>query len=82
MITLPTLYQGTLKERFSRAPYIQYNRGDNWGLVGFDRALTEEDIAHVKENLKTLSSKEVTWSIPDGNACLDPVLVYCLIGQS
>ena len=68
-------FKGTLKERFSRAPFIQYNRGDNWGLVGFDKTLTEEDIAHVKQNLKTLSSNEVTWSVPEGKVwCFFPFI--------
>lgn len=45
---------------------MKYTKGDNWGLVGFDKALSEEDISYVKEHIKTLSSKEVTWNIPDG----------------
>jgi lupus La protein len=55
-----------LQERFSRAPYIQHNRGDDWGLVGFDKTLAEDEIAYVKENLKTLDSKDITWSTPEG----------------
>ena len=58
--------QSPLRERFSRAPFIQYNRGDDHGLVGFDNVLSDEDIAFVKETLKTLNSKDLTWSIPDG----------------
>ena len=42
---------------------MKYTKGDDWGLVGFDKALSEEDIAYVKEHIKTLSSKEVTWSV-------------------
>ncbi|KAI0369515.1 hypothetical protein BV20DRAFT_1020563 [Pilatotrama ljubarskyi] len=57
--------KGTLKERFARAPFVKYNKGDSWGLVGFDKALSEDDVNYVKENLKTLSGKEITWSIPD-----------------
>ncbi|CAL1698480.1 unnamed protein product [Somion occarium] len=57
--------KGPLKERYTRAPFVKYNKGDTWGLVGFDRALSEEDIAYVKENIKILGSKEVTWTIPD-----------------
>ena len=36
------------------------------GLVGFDKTLAEDEMAFVKENLKTLDSKEVTWSAPEG----------------
>ena len=55
-----------MKERFSRAPFVQFNKGDTWGLVGFDKALDEEEITFVKEHLKTLGSKTVTWTVPDG----------------
>lgn len=60
------LYQGPLKERFSRAPFVQYNKGDTWGLVGFDKSLSEEEISYVKEHIKTLGSKEITWTLPGG----------------
>lgn len=55
-----------MKERFSRAPFVKYTRGESSGLVGFDKALTEDEISYVKETLKTLNGKEVTWNIPDG----------------
>lgn len=58
--------QGPLKERFARAPFVQYNKGDTWGLVGFDKELSEDEVAYVKEHIKTLSSKDVTWVVPDG----------------
>lgn len=61
-----TTFQAPLKERFPRAPFVQYNKGDTWGLVGFDKALNEDEITYVKEHIKTLGSKEVTWSIPEG----------------
>lgn len=64
--------QGTLKERFARVPFVKNTRGESSGLVGFDKALTEDEISYVKEHLKTLSGKEVTWSVPDG-----PSLRYC-----
>ncbi|OBZ74753.1 La [Grifola frondosa] len=57
--------KGTLRERFSRAPFVKYTKGDSWGLVGFDKALSEDEITHVKDSLKTLSGKEVTWTVPD-----------------
>ena len=47
-------------------PFVQYSKGDSWGYVAFDKALTEEDVAYVKEKLGTLSSKPVTWSFLDG----------------
>ncbi|EED82858.1 predicted protein [Postia placenta Mad-698-R] len=57
--------KGTLKERFARVPFVKNTRGESSGLVGFDKALTEDEISYVKEHLKTLSGKEVTWSVPD-----------------
>ena len=58
--------QGPLKERFSRAPFVKYSKGDTSGLVGFDKALSEEDLAYVKEHIATLGSKVVTWEVPSG----------------
>jgi lupus La protein len=60
------LFQDPIKEKFERAPFIKYARGDNSGLVGFQKALSEEEVAYVKENIKTINSKEVTWSLPEG----------------
>ena len=54
-------------------PFVQYGKGDSWGYVAFDKALTEEDVAYVKEKLGTLSSKPVTWSFLDG-AFAPPIL--------
>ncbi len=59
-------FQKPLQERFPRPPFVKYSRGDDWGLVGFDKALTEEDVTFIKENVKTLNSKEVTWSSAEG----------------
>lgn len=53
-----------LKERFSRAPFIKFNKGDDAGLVGFDKALDEEDVAFVKETIPTLNGNPVTWVLP------------------
>ncbi|KAJ2921280.1 hypothetical protein H1R20_g15815, partial [Candolleomyces eurysporus] len=54
-----------LKEKFDgRPPYIKYSRGDDFGLVGFHKALTEEEISSVKELVKKVNEKEVTWSLP------------------
>jgi lupus La protein len=58
--------QNPLRERFARVPYIQFSKGDDFGLIGFDKALTEDEIDFVKTNLKTINSKEVQWSIPEG----------------
>ncbi|OJA15769.1 hypothetical protein AZE42_10620, partial [Rhizopogon vesiculosus] len=55
-----------LRERFARVPYIQFSKGDDFGLVGFDKELTEDEIEFVKTNLKTVNSNEVQWSIPEG----------------
>ncbi len=55
-----------MKERFSRAPFIKYKKGDDFGTVVFDKALSEDDIAFVKEKLKTLNSQEITWTSATG----------------
>ncbi|KZP26565.1 hypothetical protein FIBSPDRAFT_854611 [Athelia psychrophila] len=52
-----------LREHFSRVPFIEYQKGDDAGLVGFDKALSEADIAFVKEHVKTVNDKEVTWVV-------------------
>lgn len=58
--------QRLLRDKFSRAPFIKYTRGDDHGLIGFDKALSDEEVNYVKETLKTLGSKEVTWTTPSG----------------
>jgi lupus La protein len=55
-----------LKERFSRAPFVKFTKGEDTGLVGFDKALDTEDIVFVKEKVPTLNGKPVTWEIPEG----------------
>lgn len=55
-----------LKERFSRAPFVKFTKGDDTGLVGFDKALDDEDVAFVKEKIQTLNGNAVTWEIPEG----------------
>ncbi|KAI0758851.1 hypothetical protein C8Q74DRAFT_1300277 [Fomes fomentarius] len=75
--------KGTLKERFARAPFVKYTRGETWGLVGFDKVLAEDDVQYVRENLTTLGGRDVVWSVPDGQSprccfCLHPVLSSAL----
>ncbi|KAJ2931810.1 hypothetical protein H1R20_g5284, partial [Candolleomyces eurysporus] len=54
-----------LKEKFDgRPPYIKYSRGDDFGLVGFHKALTEDEVSSVRELVKKVNEKEVTWSLP------------------
>lgn len=53
-----------MKERFSRAPFIKFTKGDDAGLVGFDKALDEEDVAFVKEKIPTLNGNPVAWGLP------------------
>ena len=55
-----------LKEHFGRSPFVKYASGDDAGLVGFDRALSEEDIAFVRENVKTINGKPVSWTVAGG----------------
>lgn len=64
--------QDPIKARFDgKAPYIKYARGENSGLVGFYKPLTEDDIAYVKTTITKINSNDVTWSIPTG-ACHPP----------
>ncbi|KAI0262781.1 hypothetical protein BC834DRAFT_844918 [Gloeopeniophorella convolvens] len=53
-----------LKERFTRVPFVKYSKGNDAGLVGFDKALNEEDITFVREKIPTLNGKPVTWELP------------------
>jgi lupus La protein len=63
--------QEPLKTKFdNRAPYIKYSRGDDSGLVGFQKALTEDEITFVKETIKTINKKPVTWTTPSGSSSL------------
>jgi lupus La protein len=64
-----------LKERFSRAPFVKFTKGDDAGLVGFDKALDEDDIAFVKEKIPMLNGKPITWELPEGMLVLRFVLV-------
>jgi lupus La protein len=57
-----------MKERFSRAPFIKFTKGDDAGLVGFDKALDEEDVAFVKEKIPTLNGNPVAWGLPRGTS--------------
>ncbi|KAF8636079.1 hypothetical protein AX17_003786 [Amanita inopinata Kibby_2008] len=55
-----------LKQKFDgKAPFIQYTPGKDYAFVGFHKVLSEDDIALVKETVKTLNSREVNWSNPD-----------------
>jgi lupus La protein len=56
-----------MRGRFPRTPFIKYTRGADWGLVGFDKTLSEEDVAFVKENVKQINGKDVVWSIAEGS---------------
>ncbi|KLO15596.1 hypothetical protein SCHPADRAFT_902232 [Schizopora paradoxa] len=51
-----------LTERFERPPFVKYTKDSEYGLLAFNKALSEEDIAFVKEKAKTIDSKEITWS--------------------
>ena len=57
--------QDPIKEHFDgKPPYIKYSRGDDNGLVGFYKPLSEDDINFVKNTIKTINKNEVTWSLP------------------
>ena len=57
--------QAPLCERFARAPYPIFQRGRLWT----SQIRKEDEIGYIKENLKTVNSKEVVWTIPDGTRC-------------
>ena len=67
-----------LKERFARAPFVKFTKGDDAGLVGFDKALDEDDIAFVKEKIPMLNRKPITWELPEGML----VLRFLLVGST
>jgi lupus La protein len=48
-------------------PYIQHDKGNDWGLVGFEKALSEDEITFVKENITTLNSNDISWSAAEGS---------------
>lgn len=60
-----------MKARFDgRVPYIKYARGENSGLVGFYKPLSEEDIEYIKTTITKINSYDVTWSIPSGKSIM------------
>lgn len=69
--------KGPLKERYARLPFIKYERGEDSGLVGFDRALTDEDVEFVREAVKTINGKPVTWDFIDGANLRFQVVCAC-----
>lgn len=66
--TTDSSMQDPIKEKFERAPFIKYARGENSGLVGFHKELAEDEIAYIKDTIKTINSNTVTWSIPEGSS--------------
>lgn len=48
-------------------PYVSQKRGESTGLVGFDRVLTDEDIAYVREKLTIVNGKNLTWELTEGS---------------
>ncbi|KAI0032630.1 hypothetical protein K488DRAFT_85672 [Vararia minispora EC-137] len=57
--------KGPLKTRFTRVPFVKYKEGEDTGLVGFDRALTDEDVEYVKKTVPKINDKEVAWVFID-----------------
>lgn len=45
---------------------MKYTRGEDSGLVGFDKSLSDEEIAFVRDSVKTLNGKPVTWTVAEG----------------
>ncbi|KAB5593743.1 hypothetical protein CTheo_2823 [Ceratobasidium theobromae] len=50
-----------LKEKFTPLPFIKMDKGANEGIFGFGHALSEEDIAFLKEKVPTIAGGQVTW---------------------
>lgn len=61
--------QKPMTPHFSRAPYVAYKRGEDKGLLGFDKPLSDEDIEFVKTTLPTINDKTVEWSLCSGKEC-------------
>jgi lupus La protein len=70
-----------LKERFSRAPFVKFTKGEDTGLVGFDKALDTEDIAFVEDKIPTLNGKPVTWEIPEGSSSQHHAFPFRTLGN-
>lgn len=45
--------------------------------MAFDKQLSEEDLTYVKEKLKTLGAKEITWTYIDGASIEIFVPLFC-----
>jgi lupus La protein len=68
-IEINPMQKDPIKQKFDgKAPFIKYTTGDDFGLVGFHKVLSEEDVATIKETVKTINSHEVDWSIADESA--------------
>ena len=58
--------QEKVKDKFERVPYIKHEKGENKGLLGFERALSEDDLAFVREALSGLGGDDVVWAVAEG----------------
>jgi hypothetical protein len=52
-----------------RPPYIKFVPGDTWGLVGFHRAISEEEQRYVGNRVSTIGGKRVEWTPLSGESC-------------
>ncbi|CAE6477632.1 unnamed protein product [Rhizoctonia solani] len=52
-----------LKDKFSPLPFIKMDKGATEGVFGFGKALSEEDIAFLKEKVPKIGGGEVTWEL-------------------
>lgn len=57
-----------MKDKFEHPPFIKFDRGASFGLVGFSRALSDEDLAFIKEKVTKVSGKEVSWVPAEGTS--------------
>lgn len=57
--------QEKVKGKFERTPFIKHERGENNGLLGFERALSEDDLAFVREALSGLGGDDVVWAVAE-----------------
>lgn len=61
-------HQGPLKDYFGISPFIKFEKDADptSALVGFSRALTDEDVTYVKTQVKKVDDREITWEDAEG----------------
>ena len=57
-----------MKERFQIAPYIKFDKDADptSALVGFSKALSDEDVIFIKDTIKKVDGRDITWDAAEG----------------